>query len=94
MFISFSLPWNQQILLGWVFEIIFTGFAGISYFLIYSTFLAFFIAICDFHRAFYEYFRATIDKINNIDFLHGKDKTQYIKLMLCKSIRFHTMAKK
>lgn len=93
--ISFlSLPWNQQILLGWILEILFTALSALSYFLIYSIFLSFFIAICGFHRAFRECFQTTVEQINYIQHVNASAKMKLFKLKLCEAIRFHVMAKK
>lgn len=93
--ISFhSLPWNQKTLIGWTLEMMFTAFGVSSYFLIYSTFLSFFIAICGFHRAFYEVFQATVEHINYNHHVNSLDKIIFLKLKLCEAIRFHVMAKK
>lgn len=69
----------------------FTAFSISSYFLIYTTFLSFFIAICGFHRAFYQVFQATIEHINHIH--HANPSVKFLKLKLCEAIRFHINAK-
>lgn len=73
---------------------VFTAFGVLSYFLIYSTFLSFFIAICGFHRAFYQVFQATVEQIHYIQQANPSVKVIFLKLKLCEAIRFHVTAKK
>lgn len=82
------LPWNQRSLLGWFYETIFSVVSSSLYLHTNVVFLTFFIAICEFHRAFLSYFVITMQKNQNMN-----DKNR-IKRLLCDVIQYHISTKK
>lgn len=91
---DFSLPWNQQTFFGWALEQSACLLATTVYFLITSALLSLFIAICEFHEAFYKYLQHLV---TSIDQQLGDLQPKMIKLrskqILCETIRFHVSAK-
>lgn len=86
--IFFRLPWNQQTLRGWIYETIFSVISSSLYLHTNMVFLAFFIAICEFHQAFLKYFRALMKKIQTAD------EKKHIKSLLCDVIHYHVSIKR
>lgn len=83
----FRWPWNQQMAFNWIIDNIISTLAAAIYLTINGTFLSFFITICAYHRAFYEYFRSMIEECNN------SHDNETMKRLLHGSIRFHISIK-
>lgn len=66
-------------------EVVFTIFGGCAYMVIAGAFLAFFIAVCEYQRAFYEYFCSLVSKCDQ--------NYKLSKIQLRKTIRFHILVK-
>lgn len=91
----FRLPWNQHTVRGWIGETVFSVISSSLYLFTNVVFLTFFIGICEFHRAFLEYFNALMIEVDNPNGnecpnSHGCD----IKTMLCNIINFHVAIKR
>lgn len=88
---TFRLPWNQRIVRGWIGETVFSAISSSLYLFTNVMFLSFFIGICEFHRAFLDYFNGLVIKVENINrHAEGPD----IRTMLCDIIDFHVAIKR
>lgn len=83
----FSLPWNQETLLGYILETVFFVVETFSYFLINGTFLILFISLCLHNRAFYQMFQHTIREWEE------SNANQNDSEFLCKLINFQVTVK-
>lgn len=92
-FNAFSLPWNQHTFFGWVLEQSTCLLGSMAYFLVTGALMSLFIAICEFHKAFYKYLHHLVTSIDEL----GDSKPEMFKLrskqILCQTIRFHVSAK-
>lgn len=86
---NFRLPWNQRTLFGWIGLNLFSAAAAPFYLIINYAFLAFFIGICEQHRAFYLHFGTSVQKLDEM----AQTDSPNIKLQLCKLIQFHNMTR-
>lgn len=86
---SLSLPWDQETLMGWIYESVFCCLIGSNYLCMNFSVLTFFIGVALFNRAFYKYFEALSSKFDEIS---DADHVR-IKLQIVKIVRFHIMAK-
>lgn len=86
------LPWDQNTLIGWAAETIFSFCYSVSYCLIIPSLLTFFVSICNYNHAFYEIFRHQIVNIDSAADFHPFPIDRVKKLM-SKSISFHVSVK-
>lgn len=86
----FRLPWNQHTVRGWIGETVFSVISSSLYLFTNVVFLTFFIGICEFHRAFLQYFVGLTMKIENSVGNDGRD----MKTKLCDIINFHIAIKR
>lgn len=82
------MPWDQQSLRGWIGETVFSVISSSLYLHTNMVFLTFYIAICEFHQAFVEYFADLMKQIQ------GVNESSRVKLMLCNVIRYHISIKR
>lgn len=75
-----SLPWDCNVLLGWIGEVIYSAIFVRLYFAIFVPLITSFLTICLYQRVFARHFEHLI----RID-----GKQQEIELTLMKSIDFH-----
>lgn len=88
----FSLPWNQHVFYGWLAELLYSLLTAASYFLISTTFLSFFIAICLQHTAISEIFSNLINNIDNINSTNKHRRKMHKKHCLKVAVEFHVSA--
>lgn len=88
--LSFSLPWNQRTLLGWIALNIFSAGAAPFYLIINYSFLAFFIGICEHHRVFSEFFGVLVNELNDENNMNATQSKEF----LVELIYFNNMARK
>lgn len=84
-----SWPWNQQTIANWIAEMLISIASGCAYLIITGAFLTFFIAICQYHKAFQEYFQALIVQCDTVN----QSDPATLHQLLCKAVRFHTTTK-
>lgn len=92
LFFLFRLPWNQQSVLGWCFEVIFSFIASPCPLFITPIFATFFNSIREYNRAFYEMFHAQVNQIDEI-IAKKPQRLDVIKGAINKTISFHVSAK-
>lgn len=80
-----SLPWDCNVLFGWIGEIIFSAIFGRLYFSIFVPIVTSFLTICLYQRAFAQHFEHLIQ-------IDGKQ--QDIESTLIKSIDFHVRTRR
>lgn len=87
------MPWNQRTILGWIAEGIYSMIAVGFYLIIAPKFLALFVSVCEYHRAFYQMFEL---QINEVDRMAQTKPFRYreIKQLLSESVSFHISVKK
>lgn len=87
-FFCFSLPWNQQTLLGYFAE---TGFFALGAFasvLYFSCYIVFYISFCFHHQAFYKIFQYHVNKLTD-----SQQNSSNNKKIIHKLIHFHSSIK-
>lgn len=82
-----SLPWNQNTLLGYFGEMIFTLVSGESYLLFNGTFILLFVSICWHHQTFHEILQNSLHKFDSFDSKRNSHE------FLCELLHFHNAAK-
>lgn len=78
----YSLPWNQQTLLGYFGEICFSILMGES-FLLFNSLILLFISISLHHQAFYKRFKHSLREIERPGEKRNNER------FLCELVRFH-----
>ena len=86
------MPWDQNTLLGWMADALFSLPAVIAYCLTVPPLLTLFVSICKYHDAFYKMF---CHQVAEIDALTNRQPlpTIRIKEIIRDSILFHISAK-
>lgn len=82
------LPWNQNTILGWIGEIIFSLCMCSAYLTMNYGMLAFFMAIGEFHLAFRTHFQRLLLAIDR-----RSRQPIHVKTILRDSIHFHNLTK-
>lgn len=85
-----SVPWNENQFFGWFFNNFSILLASIPHFIIDGTFLAFFVTICEYHRAYHGFFCSMIQKCDELD----RQNQKCLKLQLQNAIQFYISAKR
>lgn len=81
--LTFSVPWDETHVLGWLFTRIYILSVAEVYFFIHHAYLSFFVAVCLYFGAFRKCFQEIVDE------LHEKRT----KAMLVEVVQFHVMVK-
>lgn len=88
IYFLFSLPWNQQTIVGYIFEIFADIFFAEGYLFSNGILLLMFISICLHHKAFHDMLRISARKLDG----HDKDKKN--KAICCNLVCFHVQVKR
>lgn len=91
-FLFRRLPWDQNCLLGWIGEEVFSSAMTAISILIALTFIALFVSLLFFNLAFYQMYRSQFENIDSMPQqipLHG----YVVKKLIFESILFHISAK-
>lgn len=89
-----SLPWNQRTPVGWLAEAILSLFFTSSFFVLFSSFVPFFISICGYHNAFRTMFHARCIDIENL-IKNNRNRNYYkVKKLIGEMIEFHNLVKR
>lgn len=87
-FFCFSLPWNQQTLLGYFAETGFFALGGFASVLYFSCYIMFYISFCFHHQAFYKIFQYHVSKLTD-----SQQNSSNNKKIIHKLIHFHSSIK-
>lgn len=86
----FSLPWNQQNILGWIVSVTLAILNSMVLYFLNGTFLSFFVSLCECHKAFQLVFENLTEILNeNIE----KNDCIAMKSALCELIRQNIIGK-
>lgn len=83
----FSLPFDQQTLLGYFGEEALSIFTAEFYLIVNGSILLLFIGICLHHQAFFKIFHHGVSKLNHFH------EDQNDEQLLCELVQFHILAK-
>lgn len=87
----FSLPWNQQSLIGCIASRLYALLFGQSYVVLNGVTGSYFVSIVHHHNAFYQHYTALCEQINEISVMENNGPQA--KYTIIKLIKFHTAAK-
>lgn len=85
----YSLPWNQDTLVGYIGEIAYCCFVGEAYILSNGVILLLFVSICLHHKAFYQMYENAVIKLTEFD----KNQNIHEYNNICDLVRFHVTIK-
>lgn len=89
------MPWNQQTVLGYIFEVMYDVYCSTLYFFGSCAILLLFYSICLHHNAFHKMFQYKLSKIGTLlEFYGTHDTIKRDTELLCELIRFHVSIKK
>lgn len=86
-FVTFSLPWDQDTLVGYTIEQLFVIFTGSSYLFCNGSLLVLFISIVWFHEAFYAIFQNTLRELDQPN--RSRSNEEFLRQL----IQFHVLTK-
>lgn len=84
----FSLPWNQTTAMGFIGEACFSTIVGVIFMLFNGMLLLLYVSMCLQHKAFYERFRHSLEKLDR------PDKNRNNQEFLCELIQFLNTVRK
>lgn len=81
------MPWNQNVISGYIYEICYDLFASGAYMITNGWLLLVFVSICLHHQAFYKMFHRKIRELNE------PDRCENDEQFLCNLIQFQNTAR-
>lgn len=87
---NFSVPWNQETVLGWVGIIAATTVTAVVLFSLSGTFLSLFVSFYEHHKAFLLIF---VDLITTLNREVEKQDRCAMKLVLCNLLKYNIIGK-